>query len=366
MRSEDDEQIKKALKSFVDPQKYGGIIAGVIDSGGKRVYSYGSGASGSQLQPFTILEIGSVTKVFTAFLLANMVRTGELFIDDPISKYVSQLDHQLKYGQNEATLFHIATHTSSLPRVPMKIILAQILSKIISLIKKDNEFVLGGPYAKYTIKDMYNFLSHYKLKYVPGEFYEYSNIGYALLGHILELRSGFPYEELISERICKRIGMRDMQMLKLPLNRERLALGYSSEGHISRYWKMSAFKGAGGLCSTVDDLFKFLSLNLGLIDSELALDTITCQSKRIKVKRKHPDKKVRDNSELSNWVELALGWHINYVNGAELFWHNGMTGGFSSFVGFIKKKQIATVVLSNSANPVDSIGFQILKILSNE
>ena len=134
----------------------------------------------------TVFEIGSITKVFTALLLADMVLRGVVAWDEPVARLLPASVHVPRFGERQITLLDLATHTSGLPRMPSNFHPADP----------------GDPYADYTVGQLYDFLDDTMLSRTPGTAYEYSNLGYGLLGHALARRSGSGFEELVRARIC--------------------------------------------------------------------------------------------------------------------------------------------------------------------
>jgi CubicO group peptidase (beta-lactamase class C family) len=112
-RAPADGDIRKILADRIDAQKQStGIVVGVIDDEGRRLVAHGDVANDS------IFEIGSVTKVFTSLLLADMVQKGEVALTDPVAKYLPPEAKMPERGGKAITLEHLATHTSGLPRMP--------------------------------------------------------------------------------------------------------------------------------------------------------------------------------------------------------------------------------------------------------
>src|SRR5208283_4407870 len=114
----------------------------------------------------TVFEIGSITKVFTALLLADMAQRGEVALTDPVSKYLPKGVKMPGRNGHAIMLQDLATHTSGLPRLPSNM--------------KPKDFM--NPYADYTPELLYQFLSSYELPRDPGSKWEYSNLGAGLLG----------------------------------------------------------------------------------------------------------------------------------------------------------------------------------------
>ena len=163
-----DSDIRQILVDRIDKyQQSVGIVVGVIGPNGRRIVAYGKLDQGS-LQPLngdTIFEIGSITKVFTSLLLADMAQRGELALDDPIAKYLPT-GVKLPERGRQITFQALATHTSGLPADPP------------DLSSRDP----ANPLADYSVEQLYAFLSNYALTHDVGSRYEYSNLGAALFG----------------------------------------------------------------------------------------------------------------------------------------------------------------------------------------
>src|SRR5215831_2576206 len=186
--------IRHVLEDRLDKEKRAtAMVVGILDQNGPEIIACGklSKESTSSADGNTVFEIGSISKVFTSLLLADMVQHGEVKLEDPISKYLPASVKVPTRNGREITLVDLATHRSGLPRMP------------------DNLDPVDGkdPYADYTEQRLYTFLSGCKLKRDIGAKYEYSNLGAGLLGHVLALRGGKEYNTLIEERICKPLGL---------------------------------------------------------------------------------------------------------------------------------------------------------------
>jgi CubicO group peptidase (beta-lactamase class C family) len=202
----------------------------------------------------------------------------------------------------------------------------------------------SNPFADYTVEQAYEFLDGYRLPREIGAQYEYSNYGAGLLGHILAMRAGVSYEELVIRRIADPLAMPATRITLSPDLVERLAAGHAGSVEVPN-WDIPTLAGAGALRSTARDMLQFLSANLGLMESDLlpAMQA-THQPRR---------------SAGSPTMQIGLGWHIR--NGSEVVvWHNGGTGGYRSFAGFVSETQTGVVVLTNTSQSADDIGFHLL------
>lgn len=321
----------------MDAGRSAGIVVGTLDAGGKRrVVAYGAGGpTGSTgvtpLDGNSVLEIGSVTKVFTGTLLASMVARGDVRLDDPVAKYLPATVKVPERGGKQITLLDLATQSSGLPRLPS------------NLRPKD----ATNPYADYSEAQMYEFLSGYTLPRDIGSRYEYSNLGMGLLGHALARRAGKSYEALVTERILQPLGMSDTRVTLTPAMRARLTPGHDMAGKPVANWDLPTLAGAGALRSTVNDMLTFLAANVATGAGPLSMVMPQARLSR------HPT----DNPNLS----IGLAWHLLKGPGREIVWHNGGTGGYHSFIAFDPAARTGVVVLSNSSSDIDDIGLHLIE-----
>jgi CubicO group peptidase (beta-lactamase class C family) len=175
-----------------------GVVVVVGDGAGSRLVAYG--ASGTpdnrKLDGDTVFEIGSITKVLTALILADMAERSEVAMTDPVVKYLPASVKVPEYQGKPITLLDLATYTSGLPNMSDNFAPKDPLN----------------PFADYTVDQLYAFLSGYTLKYEPGTHYEYANLGFGLLGHALARRAGKSYEALLVERICDPLDLRSTRI----------------------------------------------------------------------------------------------------------------------------------------------------------
>ena len=251
------DEIRDILARRVDQEKQAvGIVVGVIGPSGRRVVAHGHLAEGDPrtLAGDTIFEIGSVSKIFTSLVLADMVHREEVTLDDPAARYLPDTVRMPERSGRPITLRDLSTHTSGLPRLPG------------NFKPKD----MGNPYADYSVDDLYQFLSGYELPRDPGSEFEYSNLGGGLLGHLLANRAGTDYESLIRIRIAEPLDMRDTGITLSSSMRQRMATGHGRMLAPAAHWDFPALAGAGGLRSSANDMLTFLEAFLGYRESPLA------------------------------------------------------------------------------------------------
>jgi D-alanyl-D-alanine-carboxypeptidase/D-alanyl-D-alanine-endopeptidase len=319
------DEIREILVKRIDQQKQAvGIVVGVIEPDGRRVVAYGKLASGDPrtLGGDTIFEIGSVTKVFTSLVLADMVSRKEVALDDPAAKYLPEDVKMPERSGKSITLLDLSTHSSGLPPLPGNL----------------------KPEADYSVNDLYQFLSGYTLPRDPGSEYEYSNLGAGLLGHLLARRAGTDYESLIGTRITRPLNMPDTG-IALSSMEQRVATGHTAMLAPVAKLDLSTLAGAGALRSSANDMLTFLEAFLGYKESSLA----PAMNAMLEVRRP------------AGKIEIGLAWFIYSTDGREIAGHEGATGGFCSFVGYDPKARIGVVVLSSATrNGVGDIGLHLL------
>jgi CubicO group peptidase (beta-lactamase class C family) len=203
-----------------------------------------------------------------------------------------------------------------------------------------------NPYADYTVDQLFTFLPTVTLTRAPGEKYEYSNLGVGLLGNALARRAGQSYEELVTERILKPLKMTRSSITLTPAQMADFAPGYDASLAPTKNWDLPTLAGAGALRSTVNDMLKFLSANLGLTETPL----------RKAMEMTHAIQKPTGVPDL----DIGMGWHEFSKYNTQLIWHNGGTGGYRTWAGFVKSKKSAVVVLCDTSFGVDDLGLHFL------
>jgi CubicO group peptidase (beta-lactamase class C family) len=325
----DMNEIHEALVNRVDvARKAVGIVVGTIDAGGRQIVAYGKTGGSPDRAPDanTIFEIGSITKVFTSLVLADMVERGEVKLDDPVVKYLPAGAKVPTRGGKQITLLDLSMQISGLPRLPTNLKYADPLN----------------PYVDYTGARLLDFLSEYKLTRDIGEKYEYSNLGAGLLGFALAHRDGASYEEMVRRRILQPLKMSSTTVTLSDAQKARMAAGHDAALHAVPLWDIDALAGAGALRSTADDMLTFLAANMGLVETPL-------KNAMARMRSVHRETGTPD-------LEIEMAWHVWHKFGADLVWHNGGTGGFRSFLGFDPARRRGVVVLCNTSFDVDDIG----------
>lgn len=281
-------------------------------------------------------EIGSISKVFTATLLAEQVQSGKLSLDDSINDYFDFPFHQ----EGAITFKSLANHSSGLPRLPSNLDLGSL--------------DLQNPYKDYDEEKLNAFLKN-ELNRTSSSIgtYGYSNLGAGLLGHVLAKQSGTSYEDLLQSEIAERFGMKNTTSIRDKVSTE-LIKGLDAKGKETPNWDLEVLSGAGGILSTIEDLTKFTIAHLDSNNKALQLTT-------------------QETFKANDKMGVGLGWHLRTSeSGKDWVWHNGATGGYSSSLTFNKATQNGVIILSNvsGVSPkmgfIDKLGFQLLESLEVE
>jgi CubicO group peptidase (beta-lactamase class C family) len=334
-------EIAAALKSRVEAKKATGMVVATIEpDGSQSIAAYGSPGPGAMpLDADSVFEIGSITKVFTAILLAEMADRGEVKLDDPVAKHLPPNVRIPERGGKKITLLDLTTQVSGLPRMPD------------NFTPKD----FANPYADYTAQQMFEFLGRYELTRDIGAQFEYSNLGVGLLGQALAHRAGKSYEALVKERILAPLKMTHSGIALTPWMRAHLAKGHNGLGNVTSNWDIPAFAGAGALRSTMSDMLIFARANLGILATAQQGSPAIRRLQNL-MQQAHKIQKSAGRPETS----IGMGWIVQTVKEREVVWHNGGTGGYRTWLGLDKTRKVAAIVLTNSMLPNDDLGFELV------
>lgn len=279
-----------------------------------------------------VFEIGSITKIFTSALLIHAVADKKVKLGKPIKKYLKKIKFKDKAA---ITLTQLSNHSSGLPRMP------------------ENSFLVAqkhplNPYKAYGEAELVDYLEHWmELASPPGEQYAYSNLGTGLLAYILTKVEKLSFEQLLQKRILEPLEM-NQTTTEIDKIRDQLVPGLNPQGKEVPNWEFNALEGAGALFSTTRDLGKWVQQNFSK-DPLLA-------AQRAKT------------MEVSDQLDMAYGWHIiKNKTTAPLYFHNGGTGGYHSFLVFEPESKTAVIILTNvsafhtKASEIDRFGLEMIK-----
>jgi CubicO group peptidase (beta-lactamase class C family) len=252
-----------------------------------------------------------------------MVNQGLIDLRDPIEKYLPQDRVKVpSYNGHKITLENLATHTSGMPDFP------------IGWVRNHS----------YSTQQVYDFISNTTLATEPGKKASYSDIGMGLLGHILSIKSGLSFDQLVKDRILTVLGMNSTGMrinatqISVPEGiQSRYATGHIAGEEINLEFVPESIQSAGAMYSSANDLLKYLSANIGLLKTEISDSIADTHVIR------YPFGQSSENDALQDYI--GLGWTVTADLGKEVIWHTGSIDGYTSIIGFNPSRQIGLVIL---------------------
>lgn len=316
-----ESEIIRRVNQEINPS----ISIGILDQDGTMTfYNYGhkEGPKSAAPDSTTRYEIGSITKTFTASLLESYLAES---LDTPVNTWFPEISNE---ALAQFTLREIRNHKSGLPRLS-------------PLFSPSN---WADPFADYSAEQLQLELS--KLSLDSTKNWQYSNLGYTILGAILEQKLNAPYKEIMPEFLA-RIGMQHSLVSHTSNNGQNMAEPSNCGTRFSN-WHLEGPSGfAGGIISCTADMLKyleFLKLNNSLFNKNFS------------------------DAFIETPIKVGKEWKLSYLNGwfnlkadsADILFHNGGTGGYISFLGYNKNSHTGVVILSNGSKSVDDLGLQIL------
>lgn len=275
----------------------------------------------------TRFELGSVTKTFTALLLAEMAARGEVRLDDPVAAHLPPAAVPEGHG-DRITFAHLATHTAGLPALPPGL-LPTALTRWYT-----------NPYGAFTAEHLLRALTHTRVRRPPGTRVRYSNFGVGLLGHLLAGVAGTSYEDLLAARVLEPMGLADTTCdPALPQ-----ATGHL-RGRPRPPWLIPGLPGAGALRSSARDLKRYLEALL-CPPPELG-DSLRTALREVLLPRA-----VTPGGDRVCLVWKARTYRAHDGGTFELLFHSGGTRGFTSFVGFSPAARTALAAVTNTTPTV--------------
>jgi CubicO group peptidase (beta-lactamase class C family) len=327
--------VQSRLDAFVQGQP-GGVALAWVDADGPAYFSAGTFAADDArpITPDTQFEIGSMTKGFTALLLAESERAGKVSRHDPAAKYLLPPGDPAQAALAGITLLSLTTHTSGLPRLPFNI--------------GPNPDGNPDPYAKYDRAALIAALREHGPGAPVGQTVAYSNFGVAVLGEALAAAWGTSYAEALQTRVLTPLGMKETALALTGTPAPALLAPGHAAGKRTGNWMFLSFAPAGALRSSARDLAGFLQAAIGDAGAPLPAafaETTTAQ---------------RPVEDMGG--EIGLGWFLVGDKTRPFAWHNGGTAGYRSFGGFSRAEHKGVVVLTNCGKSVDALSFALLGI----
>lgn len=336
-----DRDMEAALKSgALAPSTQGGIVIGVVQHGVRRIFTYGISKEDQ------LFEIGSISKTFTGLILAQVVEQHKVKFDDPVRDLLPP-GTVAKPDGAEITLLDLATQHSGLPRMPDNFHPAE---------QQD-------PYVDYHAANLYEFVKLHGVQKPANAPFLYSNLGFGLLGQALANRAATSYPDLLRDEVTAPLSLKDTVIQLSPEQDKRFAQGHDAQHRDAHSWNLDAFAGAGAIRSTASDMLSYLDAQLRPESVKSAAAGSTPGSTLSSaLQLSH-----QIHADVAPTMRIALAWLYEIKTGN--YWHNGGTGGFSSYAAFNPKEDYATVVLFNTtlgANGsfADRVGEHVMERLS--
>lgn len=324
--------LAKTLRERVAQQGVG-LSAAVVDGAGVQFYAAGVRTAGlaEPVDADTLYEYGSITKTFTALLLADMVVRKELALDGPVEAVLPN-GLKLRDSQDKPIQWaDLVTHRSGLPRLPANM----------------KDIHGADPYAAYGREDLWSFLSSWKAERARDAQWEYANLGFGLLAEALALRAQRSYDSVLQERVLKPLGLEAMTLALRNKPLAGLLRGHDPQGKPTPNWRFDAMAGAGALVGSARSLARYAQAAIGAFDHPLKEAFALTMQRRA------------DGPAPIN--PMGLGWVIAPLDGRQLVTHDGGTGGFASSLVIDPSRRRAAFMLANAQVPVNDLAIHALE-----
>ncbi len=374
----------KKANQYVNKKNNKGLVVAYAKDGEIHWKGYGvkSDTDASSPDMNSVFEIGAVTQVFISSLLMQMAEerlfdpadcaNQHLATADSIPSYypVNCIDINIKMGESDKydrryakkitncyidyndkqclTLCQLASHTSGLRYKNKRNYNYNPLGK-----KPD-----GFAFKDQSMAAMLAQLSGYTIGVKPGDHYFYSSTNMAILANALEQIKGVPYESMLKRYFFKPLGMQQTTFAVADQKNVTAVQGHDINGLPVALSKYDASKAAAGLLSSAKDLMIFLRAQTDYNQS--TIDGF-----------KESHKIVVDIFQLKHNRALAgaYGWLVLPLrsrDGVDIYWMNGGTAGYQTFIAFEKETNSAAVLLSNSATNIDELGIYMMEVLASK
>jgi beta-lactamase class C len=332
--------VTQKIQPILPKVRGGGVAVAVRMDGNTQFFSYGmaDNAQNRSVTADSIFNLGSVGKVFATTLLAQAVKQGQLSLDEPVAKYVTEL--QRGGDIRRITLGQLASHTSGLPRVPQQY---ETWHK-----------------GRYTWLDFVRFLNSWRAdpKHEPGQQYLYSNAAMVLLRVALERRFNTQFAALMHQRLTGPLGM---SSTALPLPRDllgRAVQGYGPQGRPIGKPGMEGgtfqWPGSGQIYSSARDMATFLAANLGELPNHRPIENAMALAQQ-------------PVFTVGPRLKLGLAWQNVSAGNFIIIDKNGGLPNTSTYIGFAPQRKLGVVILVNRGNQhATGIGRQILHALAQD
>jgi D-alanyl-D-alanine carboxypeptidase len=271
--------------------------------------------------PQTLYRLGSITKSFTAVAILQLRDAGKLQLDDPLGRHLKEVHiQQHSTGTPDVTMRELLTHTSGLQR------------EVPGSVWTDGEFPSEAAMGL-SLKESYE----------PDTQWKYSNLGFALLGRVVAVEAGQPWDAYVQVHILTPLGM--LKTRPIPRTDEPgLAIGYTRTAPGATFVRADSFPSgpidpAGAIASNVDDLAKYLAFHIAE-GSSIESPVLSARALR----EMH-----RPQWLLPDWQSAyGFGLLVRRVDGSVRVGHGGAVPGYRANIQFVPVLKLGVVVLTNS------------------
>ena len=307
-----------------------GFIIGVVDQDSTYIIPFQSpDTTLPVLDDQSYFEIGGLTKVFTAHLLAALQHSGHLTLDTSIN---TLLPVEYQNVNQEISLNDLLTHASGMPKTPSGFGLTQDDPR--------------NPYAGFSNNHALRYYSQLAVDPSSRKFL-YSHFNYALIQAVIETYLGKSITQLIDAWVLQESSLDNTSFE----SNTSLEPGYTSNQIPSYPWTFDSYNASLGLKSTLSDLLRYVKLHL-----DHHLDPELYQSLH----------QIHAPTDLAKNLFIGKGWYIfNSRKTYPIYTHAGHTGGHKAFMGFVKETQTGVVILARSRFEVEDLGLLILRLINN-
>ncbi|WP_309382225.1 serine hydrolase [Cerasicoccus frondis] len=326
----DADRVQEYLDARVDRDLNQSIIVGVIDISGEKYLTAGQVSANDPRppKPEDVFEIGAVSQAFTATATSALVVDRQLLWSQPVNAFVPKEVSVPRFMNMPLLLMHLGTHTSGLPHNPP------------NLQPKD----VNDPFADYSQLDLYIGITVLGMTIPPGQEYQNSMLGYGLLGDVLSLRTNKPFSEVIETYVSRPLALKDTSATIDP---EKMIPGHNGLQVVPN-WHWDSLVGGGGLYSSARDLLRFVAANLGMVKVDQDDARALRMTQNVYIRTSMPN------------TSVCYGWHMTQKGMQSVYWQSGKTGGYACFIGFNPITRTGCVILTNTAQSLDDVGFYIL------
>lgn len=312
--------IDRCLKYRTYIHRIPALAYGIIDKDGiVKTNGFGFISLQKKVTDKTLFRIASISKIFTAVAILQLAEKKKLKLDDKVSQYLDWFKSRRDDKVERITIRQLLTHTSGVTR--------------------DGDTPHWVTHVFPDTVHLKKYIDAMRLPYKPHKVWKYSNLGYAILGLIIEKVSGNPYKQYIEEFIYTKLGMTCTSIDFNKLTLEELVTGHSIEfpnstREVFPHVSANSMASATGFVSNVADLCLFLSA-LFKGDRRLLSEKSKREFKKIQWRHKEEE------------MGQALGFQVWQMDGRKIYSHTGGFAGFKSVVALDVDRSIAIVVLMN-------------------